>query len=194
MPNKTIIIGVGSAGSHAVNHIKDYFDDQIEFILADTDPDTFEDLLDPYTFARGLSTDVFENEDKKVKPVFYIFAKNMPITKPLLLDALKADTVFVVCWIGWGTSNTPGLANYISKVAKEGGAKVNVLALLPLEEKAELRESIKDSRKIRSLKNRSDDVILLDSNEIPGKPIGLSEEQAFEYLRPTIVQRIMAKL
>jgi cell division GTPase FtsZ len=194
MPNKTIIIGVGSAGSQAVNHIKYYFDDQIEFILADTDPDTFEDLLDPYTFARGLSTDVFENEDKKVKPVFYIFAKNMPITKPLLLDALKADTVFVVCWIGWGTSNTPGLANYISKVAKEGGAKVNVLALLPLEEKAELRESIKDSRKIRALKSKSDDVILLDSNEIPGKPIGLSEEQAFECLRPTIVKRIMAKL
>ncbi len=196
---KTVVIGVGSAGSEAVCHIKDSFDDSVEFILVDNDFDSFEKLLDAETIARDMNAGVYETErefeDGKRKPYFYILAKNPPLTKQRLEDVLEgARSVFIVSWVGWGTSATPGLAKKVTLMARAGGAQVNVIALLPLEEKEELRESIKDSHKIHALKSRSDTLVMLDSNELETMAEDMTEEEAFELLRPKLVQQIRAKL
>lgn len=183
MEPRIIVAGCGGAGCNVVSQVYEKDLAGVETLAVNTDAGALERTRADVRIllAQGVAVDG--------DPVLAAYAAEA--CRDLLQSAATADLVFLVAGLGGATGT--GVAPVLAAAAKEAGAHVVAVAILPFQ--VEGRPAVDEG--LARLKAACDSVVIIDNNNLTRLGTELTLAQAFDFVNRvvlTIVEGVVESL
>ena len=173
------VVGVGGAGNNHVNNFNKTVRQDVNLMAINTDREHLEHIDAPVKLYIGKKLTDGNGTSGDIE----LGRTCMDAVTDIVREKLKtSDIVFVIAGMGGGTGT--GGAPVVASIAKDVGAYVFGVAIMPF--KTEGRRVAKAADGLKVFKKNANNVVVIDNNDLLGFPNDLCLDEAFQIIDDVI--------